>query len=507
MAGLAASIRLAKAGYKVQILEANDYTGGSMHEIKMNGFRFDAGPSILTKPDYIDELFALWNKRTSDYLKFKKVDPLFRYFFSDGTFIDAFSDRDKFEKEIALKSSESFAHIHKLLDDSKEIFNLTHEVFLERSLHELKNYFNWPTIRGLVKFNRVRAFQSMHSYNQNKFNDKRLVQLFNRYASYNGSNPFEAPATLNVITHFAVNEGSFLPEGGMHSITNALTQLAIESGVQIKLKTPVKKIVTKNNKAIGVETESGLLLSDVVVSNADINFTYSKLLDGVKMPAMYSSAKHRSSSVIVFYWGINKVLPNIELHNTFFGADDHAEYDALFKQQTICNDPTVYLFNSSLSNPTDAPAGMSNWFVMVSAPFDDGQNWEQLISATRKKVLDKLSSKLNEDISGLIVSEQILSPPQLADKTNLWCGSIYGNNSNGLFSAFLRHPNFSRKIKGLYFCGGSVHPGAGIPLCLLSAKIVSEMIKKKEGTFPVNTSEKEAQSKSLRYTLDTAVEQ
>ena len=219
-----------------------------MHEINMNGFRFDAGPSILTKPDYIDELFTLCNKQISDYIKFKKVDPLFRYFFSDGSFIDAFSDRDKFEKEIAEKSSESFANIHSLLDDSKEIFNLTHEVFLERSLHEFKNYFNWPTIRGLVKFNKVRAFQSMHSYNQNKFTDKRLVQLFNRYASYNGSNPFEAPATLNVITHFAVNEGSFIPDGGMHSITKALTKLAKESGVEIKLNSPVTKIVTKNKK-------------------------------------------------------------------------------------------------------------------------------------------------------------------------------------------------------------------------------------------------------------------
>ncbi len=482
IAGLAASIRLAKSGFRVQLLEANETAGGNIDEKKIDGFRFDCGPSILTKPEYVQELFLIWNKNPDEYIRFRKVDPLFRYFFSDGSFIDSFSDRIKFQKELSLKSDEPFHHVNTLLDDSEEIFKLTHEVFLERSLHEPKNYFNWVTLRGILRFNRVRAFQSMHSYNKNKFKDARLVRLFNSYASYNGSNPFEAPATLNVITHFAMNNGSYLPEGGMISITNSLMKLAEEVGVEIKLKTQVKKIRIENKKVTGVETDSDFLEADVVVSNADIHYTYQKLLSEIEMPQLISK-QPRSSSVIVFYWGIKKIIPAVELHNTFFGKSDRAEYDALFKERTICDDPTFYLYNSSLLNPKDAPQGMSNWFVMVSAPFNNGQNWDQLVSKTKRSVLRKLSETFHENISDLIVSESTLTPVMIEQKTNAWLGSIYGYSSNGIFSAFFRHANFSRKVKGLYFCGGSVHPGAGIPLCLLSAKITSDLIERRTRTF------------------------
>ena len=479
IAGLAASIRLAKAGFKVQLLERNKEAGGNITELKSNGFRFDGGPSIMTKPEYLKELFELWNKKPDDYIRFLKIDPLFRYFFPDGTFIDAFSDRQKFQEELKSKSAEPFEHVEKLLDDSKEIFRLTHDVFLERSLHEAKNYFNWSTLRGILRFNRVRAFQSMNHYNKNKFKDERLVQLFNRYASFNGSDPFTAPATLNVITHFAVNEGSYFPEGGMISITNSLVKLAEYAGVNINFNTEVREIKISNQRINGVATIAGHLHADIVVSNADVHFTYQKLLSGIKMPKIIAN-QPRSSSVIVFYWGVKKVIPEFELHNTFFGKSDIAEYDALFKQGAICDDPTIYLYNSSRLNPADAPEGMSNWFVMISAPHDNGQDWDKLVKDARENILRKLSGICGEDISPLIVSENILTPPLIEKKTHAWLGSIYGNSSNGIFSAFLRHSNFSNKVKGLYFCGGSVHPGAGIPLCLLSAKITSDLIRRRE---------------------------
>jgi len=478
IAGLAASIRLAKSGLSVQLLEANETIGGNLGEIKSDGFRWDSGPSILTKPEYIEELFRICNKDPKDYIRFQKVEPLFRYFFSDNTFIDSFSDRKKFEEELKLKSSESFAHVNKLLDDSQEIFRLTKEVFLERSLHEFRNYFDLATLRGILRFNRVRAFSSMHKYNRKVFRDQRLVQLFDRYASFNGSNPFEAPATLNVITHFAVNNGSYLPEGGMISISKSLYQLAKDAGVEIKTSSPVKKIVTENKKATGVDTNEGFLPADVVISSADIHYTYKKLLPEISMPGIVSS-QPRSSSVIVFYWGIKKIFPGVELHNTFFGKNDKEEYEILFKQLSITDDPTIYLYNSSKLNPLDAPHGMSNWFVMVSAPYNNGQDWDSIVAKVKLNVLQKISAVLKEDIEPLIVTENILTPSMIENKTNAWLGSIYGNSSNKIFSAFLRHPNFSRKIKGLYFCGGSVHPGAGLPLCLLSSKITSDLVMRR----------------------------
>jgi phytoene desaturase len=478
IAGLAASIRLSKAGFIVQLFEANENVGGNLGEIRSNGFRWDSGPSILTKPEYIEELFRICNKDPKDYIRFQKVEPLFRYFFSDGTFIDSFSDRKKFQEELKLKSDEPFAHVNKMLDDSKEIFRLTNEVFLERSLHEFRNYFNLATLRGILRFNRVHAFGSMHKYNRKVFSDQRLVQLFDRYASFNGSNPFEAPATLNVITHFAMNNGSYLPEGGMISISKSLYKLALDAGVDIKSSSPVKKIIIQDRKVTGVETTDGFIPASIVVSNADIHYTYKKLLPEIRMPDIVSS-QPRSSSVIVFYWGIKKIFPGIELHNTFFGKNDKEEYDILFRQHSISNNPTVYLYNSSKMNPDDAPRGMSNWFVMVSAPYNNGQDWNSIVAEVKLNVLRKISTVLKEEIEPLIVTENILTPAMIENKTNAWLGSIYGNSSNKIFSAFLRHSNFSRKIKGLYFCGGSVHPGAGLPLCLLSAKITSDLVTRR----------------------------
>jgi phytoene desaturase len=478
IAGLATSIRLANAGYEVQLLEANESVGGNIGEIKSNGFRWDTGPSILTKPEYIEELFRLCNQNSEDHIRFQKVEPLFRYFFSDGTFIDSYSDRNKFEAELKSKSNEPFSHVHKILDDSKEIFRLTNEVFLRRSLHEFKNYFNLATVRGILRFNRVRAFSSMHKYNRKVFSDKRLVQLFDRYASFNGSNPFEAPATLNVITHFAVNNGSWLPEGGMASIAKSLSTLASHAGVEIKTSCAAKKISIRNKQVIGVETVQGFISADIVVSSADIHYTYKKLIPEIKMPAVVAS-QPRSSSVIVFYWGIKKIFNEVELHNTFFGKNDKEEFDALFLEHKITDDPTVYLYNSSRLNSEDAPQGMSNWFVMVSAPYNSGQDWNSIVPEVKNNVLKKISARLKEDIEPLIATEKVLTPSMIENKTNAWLGSIYGNSSNKIFSAFLRHPNFSRRIKGLYFCGGSVHPGAGLPLCLLSAKITSDLIRRR----------------------------
>ena len=476
--GLAVSIRLAHAGFRVVLFEANDEPGGNITEIRKDGFRFDAGPSILTKPEYIDELFLLAGKDPRKSINYEQVEPIFRYFFPGGGHIDLFSDREKFRKELESKTDEPFESVEELLDDAKEIFRLTQEVFLERSLHQAKNYFNLPTIRGILNFKKVRAFQSMHAYNRKKFKDERLVHLFNRFAGFNGSSPYEAPATLNVITHFAVNSGSFLPVGGMHTITKSLVRLAKDLGVEIRTSRPVTKIRVTNNKVEGVET-GDFFRADVVVSNADIQYTYDKLMPGIALPSVIGR-QPRSSSVIVFYWGIKKIFPQLELHNTFFGKDDKEEYDAVFGRKTVCEDPSVYLYQSSLKNKEDAPAGMSNWFVMVTAPYDSGQDWEGIMRETKEKVLRKLSGVLNEDIAPLIVTEEALSPPGIERKTNALHGSIYGNSSNGILSAFLRHANFSRRFKGLYFCGGSVHPGAGIPLCLLSAKITAGLIAKKE---------------------------
>ena len=186
-------------------------------------------------------------------------------------------------------------------------------------------------------------------------------------------------------------------------------------------------------------------------------------------------SQERSSSAVIFYWGIGKSFPQLDLHNIFFSGDYKAEFDAIFKTKTLFEDPTVYVNITSKDVPTDAPAGKENWFVMVNAPHDTGQDWKELSIALRKWVIQKLNRALDVDIAPLIEEEWIMTPDVIEARTQSYLGALYGASSNNKMAAFMRHPNFSKQLTNLYFCGGSVHPGGGIPLCLLSAKIVADL--------------------------------
>ena len=241
--------------------------------------------------------------------------------------------------------------------------------------------------------------------------------------------------------------------------------------------TKVEEIETEGDRVLGIKTPEASISADLVISNADVVPSYRKLLKKHKAPEKVLK-QERSSSALIFYWGIKKQFPQLDLHNIFFSSDYKREFDCIFEHKSISDDPTVYVNISSKEEANDAPEGCENWFTMINVPGNTGQNWDELIDRTRENVVRKLSKILGEDISKLITYESILDPRRIERKTQSHQGSLYGAASNSKFAAFLRHPNFSSSIENLYFCGGSVHPGGGIPLCLLSGKIVAEMISK-----------------------------
>jgi phytoene dehydrogenase-like protein len=219
-----------------------------------------------------------------------------------------------------------------------------------------------------------------------------------------------------------------------------------------------------------------LLRFDRVVSNMDVVNTYRQLLPGEKQPDKLLN-QPKSSSALIFYWGIRHNFGEMGLHNIFFSGDYRKEFDHLFKQKTISDDPTVYVNITSKHKPDDAPKGCENWFVMINAPNNDGQDWEAIIHRTRTQVQNKISRLLGINVASLISCESILDPRSIESRTSSSQGALYGNSSNNRYAAFLRHANFSSRIRNLYFCGGSVHPGGGIPLCLLSARITACLVK------------------------------
>ena len=476
ISGIAAAIRMRNKGYAVTVYEANSFPGGKLSSETSNGYRFDMGPSVFTMPHYVDELFQLSGKDPRQHFNYIHLDPVYRYFYEDGTMLDAYHGKEKFAAQLAEKTKDNKEDIINYLNKTETIYKLTEEVFLQNSLHRLKNFFTWPILRGILNFGKIGAFDTMHGANNKSFKDHRLVKVFNRYATYNGSSPYLSPATLNVIAHVEIVKGAFYPVGGMYSITDSLVKLAKDIGVQFKFSTPVREILIENKKVAAVRTDHGSEKYDIVISNMDVYNSYQKLMPAIKKPVK-SLNQPKSSSGIIFYWGIKNDFKQLGLHNILFSENYEEEFNTIFAKKTIYHDPTIYVNITSKHTPTDAPPGCENWFSFINVPNNSGQDWDKLVAEAREHMIKKINRVLNTDIRPMIEAEMVFDPRVIENRTSSAFGAIYGNSSNNKFAAFLRHANFSKDIKGLYFCGGSVHPGPSIPLCLLSAKITTGLIK------------------------------
>lgn len=476
VAGIATAVRLALKGHAVTVFEAQATFGGKMHQFELpGGYRFDAGPSLFTLPQLVDDLFRLAGRDPQQYFRYERLDPITHYFFADGTRLTAWADEAKFAAEVEAKLGVPAAHVRDFLARSARAYEGTAGTFLQKSLHKASTYFSPEVLRAVAALPGLGLTGTMHERHAKIFRDPRLVQLFDRFATYNGSDPYQAPATLSLIPHLEHGIGAFYPAGGIYSIAQSLVGLAEELGVTFRYQEPVEEILTVDGRISGVRTAQGEYGFGLVVSNMDVVPTYRRLLPHEPAPERTLN-QPRSSSALIFYWGIDRAFGELGLHNIFFSADYQQEFEAIFQQKTISADPTVYVNITAKKTAADAPAGHENWFVMVNVPHHQGQDWAPLVARTRQAVLAKVSQALGVAIEPLIRAEQVWEPRGIEQRTSSFGGALYGSSSNNPLAAFLRHPNFSRQLPGLYFCGGSVHPGGGIPLCLLSAKIVSDLI-------------------------------
>jgi phytoene desaturase len=511
IAGIASAIRLAHKGLDVSVFEANAYAGGKLSSFeiekphplplpKMEGsiYRFDAGPSLFTLPNLVTELFELVGENPTDFFEYEQLTEVCRYFWEDKTRLTAYAEPQKFAQEVEKITGEPAEKITQFLEDSAFKYEVLDGLFLQDSLHKLSTWTSKKALKGYLNLPKLGIFGTMNEANQKLFTNPKIVQLFNRYATYNGSDPYQTPATLNIIPHLEYNLGAFFPKKGMVSITDSLVKLAESLGVKFFFETKVEEIVMEDGKIHGIKiTGKGLAILpnnnagrvkppvelpasveafDYVVSNMDVTHTYRKLLPNEKHPNFLLN-QPKSSSGVIFYWGIKKQFPELDLHNILFSDNYQEEFKTMFEHKTIFHDPTVYINITSKHKPDDAPEGCENWFVLINAPANEGQNWDEIIAQTKENVLKKISRILGQNIAELIECEEILDPRTIESKTSSAQGALYGNSSNNRFAAFLRHANFSSKIKNLYFVGGSVHPGGGIPLALSSAKIMSDNFK------------------------------
>lgn len=478
IAGLSSAVRMAARGHEVHLFEGSDKLGGKLHEFTLDGYRFDFGPSLFTMPQYVLELFDIAGKDVQDYFEYKTLDVICRYFWEDGTRCSTYKDKEQTVRELADQLGENEDSLRKYFASSQEKYELTGRTFLEHSLHQWKTWWTRDVARAMTRLHKLDLMGTLHSVNSSYFKNPKTVQLFDRYATYNGSNPYKAPGMLSIIPHFEYGFGAYIPKEGMNQITSSIVKLLQDMGVHIHLNTKVTQIQKNGRKVSGLMTEKGdLHEGDIVITNMDAYFTYLHLLNDPER-AQHVLRQERSSSALIFYWGIKKEFQELDLHNIFFSQDYKNEFDHI-SQGSVCDDPTVYIHITSKYIRDDAPQGCENWFTMINVPHNAGQNWDDIIERSRKNIIRKISRQLGEDIASLITCEYVLDPRILESQTFSYTGSLYGTSSNSRWAAFARHPNASPQFDNLYFVGGSVHPGGGIPLCILGAKIVDDLIHKK----------------------------
>ena len=481
LGALSGAIRLARLGFSVQLFEKNPKIGGKVNEVVLGNYRFDTGASLLTMPFVIDELFTFAGFARSDYLDFVPIDPICRYFFSDGSAMDASADKAKMRDAIAQLSPDDVEAYERFLKYGEQIHNLTSEIFMFTPIHEFNKLMKPRHFRTLFRLHQIDPFRTVHQSVSRFFSDPRLIQLFDRYATYNGSDPFQAPATLNIIPYIEYGLGGYYITGGIYRLIDALEAVARELGVRIHTSAKAEKICHDGKQISGLQVSGEKIEADYVLCGADAIVAHDELIDRHQHRREKLNRLEPSLSGMVFLWGVRGEHPKLAHHNIIFSSDYNAEFKQIFKFQQVPDDPTVYIAITSKADAGHAPGDGENWFVLLNMPsLAPEQVWEEEKVRMRAVVLDKLK-RIGLDIVDRIDVEQIYTPEDFSELYASNQGSIYGISSNSRTTAFKRLPNRSRILDGLYFAGGSVHPGGGIPLVMLSGKMAATLIAEDYG--------------------------
>lgn len=473
--GLSTAIRLRRRGWQVTLYEKNAQVGGKMSQITHAGYRWDTGPSVITMRHVFEELFAFAGATLEDYLTLLPLNPLTRYFYADGTRLDASAVLAEMATAIERLEPRDVEGYLAYLAYAARIHRITGDVFIYNQPPTLRSFARVP-VHEWLKADPLRTMQAaIESYVRSPY----LRQLLGRFATYVGGSPYLAPATLNVIAHVELTGGVWYPKGGIYRIATALQKLAENLGVTIHVNHPITRIVTRNGKAIGiVDHNEQFVAANAVVSNLDVANTVNTLLDSEAMPTRLRrrlSDYAPSCSGFIMLLGIEGQSSQLAHHNIFFSADYKREFDAIFHTLTPAQQPTLYACITCKTDPEHASTNHENWFLMANAPALSPQvDWQTYRQTYRELVLAQLK-RYGIDLTPRIRAEIVLTPQELAEMSGAWRGALYGASANSKWTTF-RRPHNRSSIKGLYFVGGTTHPGGGVPMVMLSAKVTADLV-------------------------------
>jgi phytoene desaturase len=481
--GLAAAIRLAARGHHVTLLEKRDQPGGRAYVYRQDGFTFDGGPTVITAPWLITELFTLAGRRAEDYLTLVPIDPFYRIFFPDGTHFDYSGDEQRMTAEI-LRLGADEADVEGYLE-----FVRRSERIFAKGFTELATV-PFLRARDMVKIVpdllRLGSYRSVYGFVSRYVRNERLRQVLSFHPLLVGGNPFQTTSIYTLIHYLEREWGVWFALGGTGAVVDAMARLLTELGANLRLNAEVGQVLVSNGRVTGVRLTNGdELPADVVVCNADVAGAYADLLPPAARPS-YSDRKlarlRYSMSLVVIYFGTDRQYrggdgPALAHHDIILGPRYEGLLTDIFQKKVLSDDFSLYLHMPTLTDPTLAPPGCEAFYVLAPVPHLGGRiDWEQAARPYRDRIMSFLEDRFLPGLSSHLVSEQMIDPRHFRTTLNSYLGSAFSVEPILTQSAYFRPHNRAEDLPNLYFVGAGTHPGAGLPGVLCSARIVDDLI-------------------------------
>ncbi|WP_213272089.1 phytoene desaturase [Hyphomonas sp.] len=474
--GLASAIRLAARGYRVTVLEKLDAPGGRAYTFHQDGFVFDAGPTILTAPHLFRELWEICGRKFEDDIDLRPIDPFYRIRFNDGTAFEACADEERTRAQIARLCPEDLEGYERFKKASEEIFAAAYTRLAEEPFHRLSTL-----VKAAPDMIRLGGMRSVYAKVSDYFSDERLRIAFSFHPLFIGGNPFAATSYYCLISHLERKWGVHYAIGGTGALVRGLVKLITEQGSKLRFNSEVDEILTREGHVVGIRLISGEIVScDLVVSNAETGWTYSRLLRNTPRRVWTDrkvAAADYSMSLFVWYFGTNRRYEDCPHHTIVLGPRYEGLLKDIFRRKVLADDFSLYLHRPTASDPSLAPEGCDSFYVLSPVPNLDSQtDWAVSAEEYRNQIATRLEEVMLPGLRDSIVTERLMTPVDFRERLLSTKGAAFGFEPKLLQSAWFRPHNVSSDVKGLYLTGAGTHPGAGVPSVLSSAKVVDRLV-------------------------------
>lgn len=479
MGGLAAALRLAHQGFEVTICEKQPRPGGRSNVLLEKGFRVDIGPTILVMKEAFEDTYRSIGKNINERLDFVQLDPNYRVYYHDGSYLDLFSNMARLAQEVERIERGAAERLFHFIGESAKKYELGMD-FVDRNYDWITDLANPKSLAQIIQTN---SYKNLYQYVSKAFqNNDKLAKAFSFHSMFLGLSPLDALAMYSLITYADLALGMWFPKGGIYSIVEDMVSLAGEMGVEVRTNASVVEIDVGSGGVKGVRLGSGEHLpADIVISNADLPYTYRELIHG-NGPKDYSEQRLERMSYAcsgyILYLGLDRVYPSLRHQSIYFAEDYKANLEAIFKTKTLPEDPSFHMSIPTITDPDLAPKGHSLIYILAPMPnLTAGIDWDEAAPIVREELLDQLERIIDPGIRAHIVWERDYRPTDWQKDIHAEHGTAFGSLSHGFFqSSYFRPHNKSRHIDGLYFVGQSTYPGIGMPMVHISAKLVTERI-------------------------------